>query len=253
MKSIHKEFQQLGKDRNQLTYKLLAILPEIYEKRIYKKHAASIFEYAGKYGGLSHGVVEKTLRLHKNLEGKPELAKKIATEGVHKVALIAKLATSETDKAWSENVSNMSKATLQEFAKEIRHKGEGPCEAAFRKKTIVLEGETLFLFEKLKKKLSKSEKISDIEVLKKLLEAKNSEDHAGRKVRSKKKLRSASPRCDSIPGDKINRYIPIKIKRKVIAEGKCSYPNCNKPYEHLHHQLLHKKSIFSQIMPIAQL
>ncbi len=51
-KELHRTFVKLGYDRRRLTNQLLAILPEIYERGIYKKYARTIEEYAGKFGGL---------------------------------------------------------------------------------------------------------------------------------------------------------------------------------------------------------
>ena len=122
--ALHKEFIRLGKDRRNLTYKLLALLPEIYKQEIFKKHGyTTIYEYAGRLGGLSDYVVDKTLRLQRHLEHKPFLTQAIETVGVHKVDMIARLATPETDRAWADKVENMSKAGLQELSKEARSKG----------------------------------------------------------------------------------------------------------------------------------
>lgn len=119
--SLHLKFVKLGSDRRKLTNELLALLPEIYEKKIYRKYAATIVEYAGKFGGLSKGVVLKRLRLEKYLEEKPLLKEAIKTEGVHKVALVANLATAETEAIWVDKLKNMSKAAVQELSKERRN------------------------------------------------------------------------------------------------------------------------------------
>ncbi|MFA6918379.1 MAG: hypothetical protein WC285_06185 [Candidatus Gracilibacteria bacterium] len=105
---LHKEFVRLGKDRRNLTYKLLALLPEIYKQEIFKKRGyATIYEYAGRLGGLSDYVVDKTLRLQRHLEHKPFLTQAIETVGVHKVDMIARLATPETDRAWADKVEHI--------------------------------------------------------------------------------------------------------------------------------------------------
>ena len=63
MENLHQQFVQLGRAKFRLDYKLLALLPDIYESGIWKKYAGSIYEYAAKFGGLSHSAVEKRLRL----------------------------------------------------------------------------------------------------------------------------------------------------------------------------------------------
>ncbi len=123
-KDLHRTFVKLGNNRRLLTNELLAILPEIFKRKIWCKYARTIEEYAGKFGGLSGEVVKKRLRLEKYLKDKPNLREAIATEGIHKVALVASLATVETDAAWADKVKNMSKPAIQELSKEVRWKME---------------------------------------------------------------------------------------------------------------------------------
>lgn len=181
-KELHQEFLKLGANRRKLTNELLALLPEIYDRKIYLKYASTIVEYAGKFGGLSKGVVSKRLRLEKYLSDKPKLREAIKTEGVHKVALVASVATEETEEAWVDKLKNMSKNAIQELSKEVRNKevkskeeanlfGDGslfgceqtasisaPCKAAPLKITIEITDENAFLFLKLKKKIEKESK-----------------------------------------------------------------------------------------------
>jgi hypothetical protein len=106
--SIHKQFLILGRERHKITYKLLALLPQIYKEKVYEKHGfATIYEYAGKLAGLSHSTVEKALKLEEKLKDKPLLQKAIETQGVHKVAIIANLATSENEKMFVDKVENI--------------------------------------------------------------------------------------------------------------------------------------------------
>jgi hypothetical protein len=121
---LHHEFIRLGSMRHKLKNRMLAILPEIYKSGIYKKYAGSIVEYAGKFGDIAKTTVMKRLRLEKNLEDKPFLKAVIEKVGVHKVALVAKIATAETDKIFAEKVENMSRVAVQSLSKELRARGE---------------------------------------------------------------------------------------------------------------------------------
>ncbi|MDP2643153.1 MAG: hypothetical protein Q8P62_04905, partial [Candidatus Peregrinibacteria bacterium] len=144
----------------------------------------------GKFGGLSKGVVLKRLRLEKYLSDKPKLRDAIRTEGVHKVALVASVATAETEEAWVDKLKNMSKNAIQELSKEVRNKeiearnenfndgslfgdlgqitaSSTPCKAASLKITIELTDETAFMFLKLKKKFGKN--LSNKEVMNEIL------------------------------------------------------------------------------------
>lgn len=101
---LHHEFIRLGSLRHKLKNKMLVILPLIYTSGIYKKYAGSIIEYAGKYGDIAKTTVVKRLRLEENLDYLPHLKAAIEKVGVHKVAMIAKIATVETDEALAENL-----------------------------------------------------------------------------------------------------------------------------------------------------
>lgn len=201
-KELHRKFIKLGNDRRKLTNQLLAILPEIFERKIYKKYAATIEEYAGKFGGLSKGVVKKRLRLEKYLKDKPNLKDAIKTEGIHKVALLASLATAENELALVDKLKNMSKVAVQELSKEVRNKiqqdglnnnqslfeancdpGDSStkinefcqancetnlCSAAPQRIRIDLEGDLFFMFLKLKKKYG--EQLKNHDIMKKIFE-----------------------------------------------------------------------------------
>ncbi len=238
-RELHGKFIKLGMDRRRLTNQLVALLPEIYERGIYKKYAATIVEYAGKFAGLSKSVVMKRLRIEKFLEGKPKLKELIASEGVHKVALVASLATSENDEVWADKVENMSKEALFELAKEVRHKGEmsvenaiTKCQAAPQSLKITLEGELFFLFHKLKKQFGKH--LSTTELLHLIfmesLEAK-----------PEKALKEPLVKRKDVPGNtfskKITRHNPVAIVREKLTEtkGRCAYPGCDRPHDVNHH------------------
>ena len=162
MKNLHKEFVRLGRERNQITYKLLALLPKIDELKVYEKQGyANIYDYAAKIAGLSPGVVDKALKIKEKLRDMPHLQKAIETQGINKVGIVAGLATKENEKELAEKVVHMSKPALQEYSKEVRGKATVSWQ-------VELDGEMMFLFLKLKKKLGKN--LSNKECLRKILE-----------------------------------------------------------------------------------
>lgn len=204
-KSLHLRFQKLGKNRRELTYQLLEILPEIFKKRIYKKlEFNSIYEYASKIAGLEKGVVKKCLNLEDKLHDKAKLKQAIGEVGVHKVALVTGVTTTETEVFWADKVKNTSKKTLQAMVKEERafrkeHKEslygtenaeKYECRAADEKVKIELDKEMQVLFFGLKQGLGTN--LSNKEALKKILK--------------------------HFPGEKA-----------------CVYPNCTKPAVEVHH------------------
>ncbi|MDP2642324.1 MAG: hypothetical protein Q8P62_00590 [Candidatus Peregrinibacteria bacterium] len=267
-KELHLEFLKLGANRRKLTNELLALLPEIYDRKIYLKYASTIIEYAGKLGGLSKGVVLKRLRLEKYLSDKPKLKEAIKTEGIHKVALVASVATAETEEAWVDKLKNMSKNAIQELSKEVRNKemeaekenfGESglfgdlvqmagtsaPCKAAPLKITVELTDEMAFMFLKLKKKAEASSgkffsnKEAMNEILKQLADKEFSE---------KAVVKTADQVCEKVILEdgfseekfqqKISRYIPAHVKKMATlsTHGKCAYPGCGHPAEIFHHR-----------------
>ncbi len=252
--NLHKEFVQLGKERNKLTYKLLALIPEIYSSGIYKTHAATIYEYTGKFGGLSKEVVKKVLRSERHLEDKPSLKAAVQKHGIHKVSMVATLATPETEKIWAERVENMSKSALQVLVKEVRSKEPTACapicRAAEEKIKIELTGELMFEFLKLKQEFEKEkkEKLSNTETMRTIFQKLKTPPQ--QKAKKQQKV---------LPGETFSkpakRYIPAHLKRATLAKTnkKCAYPNCQKPYEVIHHrERFAKHKSHESIIPLCK-
>jgi hypothetical protein len=272
--TLHKEFVRLGRERHKLTYKLLAILPKIYKLEIYKKYNfSSIYEYASKFAGIQCSIVDKTLQLNKNLRGKPHLQKAVESEGIHKVALVAKLATPASDAAFADKVKNIRKQSLEEFAREIRAKKKignsgandmtffssschtapnqdvpftSLCHAAPSTIKIELDDEMQFLFLKLKKKYGNH--LSNKEVLRKILkETQNSHSQKFSRGEIKKEISTGVNRQQKTAKKALDRkavaqkahtrYIPAHQKKAALqrSAGKCAYPGCLKPADHFHH------------------
>jgi len=254
MKNLHKQFVQLGRQRNQLTYKLLALLPEINEKKIYLKHGCnSIVEYAGKFGGLSRDVVKKALKVHKDVEDKPHLKAAIEKVGVHKVALISKVSTKENEKVLAETVENSNRSTVVELSKELRNQAKinstnietakqkiatelPKCQAAPSKLNIDLDEESQFLFLKLKKKLG--ETLNNKEALKKMLRElaklkklevsvcdnlKNKNEHKPQRSTKQQKQKSSKYFPGKIFDKNNNNFKNKQLKTTSIKETKSRY------------------------------
>jgi len=284
MKNIHKQFVQLGRQRNQLTYKLLALLPEINEKKIFLKHGCnSIVEYAGKFGGLSQEVVKKALKVHKDVEDKPHLKAAIEKVGIHKVGIISGAATKKNEKILAETVENAPTKSVQMLSKEIRNSNcqqLHSCQAAPVKMSIELDDEMQFQFLKLKKKFG--ENLSNREALRKMLSeleenhqnTKNKKDIQNKQQSKTIKTNNSNTKqqnqgnvtnfCVEIRDKKTkslrstkttSRYISVKIKKAALAKtgGKCAYPNCNKPAEIFHHcERFAETKNHSSIIPLCK-
>jgi hypothetical protein len=212
---LHKQFKKLGLQRHKLLNEMMIILPKIYESGIYKKYASSIFEYASKFGGIPGSTVEKRLRLEKHLADKPALKVAINDVGVHKVAMVATIATAETDKMYADKIKNMSKSAVQILSKEMRQKqrlkkeevgadlfstgsdspaqiGNYPCCAVPERVKVELDEEMTFLFLRLKGKFGKQMSNKQIMkmILEKMVESEFSVKESRTKREKKKKERS---------------------------------------------------------------
>ncbi|MFH1534336.1 MAG: hypothetical protein ABID64_05390 [Nitrospirota bacterium] len=270
--NLHKEFVRLGRERNQITYKLLALLPKIEKLKIYEQEGyANIYAYAAKIAGLSPEVVGKALKLQEKLKDMPHLQKAIETQGIHKVAIVAGLATKENEKELAKKVDNMSKPALQELSKEER----GKVATSWQ---VELDEKMIFMFLKLKKKFGKN--LSNKECLRKILEEmqerareqvqerarvrvqerarvrvqerarvrvnENSKSQRQGKIATKKsKPRRQAKEPTKIPGEKVHpqkagqagkivtRYFSVHQKRNLSEH--CSHQNCHRPAEVIHH------------------
>ncbi|MBI2634533.1 HNH endonuclease [Candidatus Peregrinibacteria bacterium] len=202
-KILHQKFVEFGRRRNKLTNEMLEILPDIFNSGIYKKYFPTIIEYAGKLGGIPKSTVLKRLNLEKHLENKPKLKEAIGKVGIHKVAMVATIATPETDAAFADKIENMSKSAVETLSKEFREKivrkNENNqifdfqeqqinfCKAVPKKMTIALDEEMTFLFLKLKNEYG--EKLSDREAMRIILQ-ETFDDKFGS---NKQKVKNSSP------------------------------------------------------------
>ena len=218
-KELHKQFVELGRERNKLTYTLLSLLPDIYNNGIYKKYCATIVEYAGKYGGLSKGVVKKTLRLEKHLDGKKLLKAAIAELGIHKINLVARVATKETEAVWLEKARSLSKSALEAAVREVR---SGKVASTIRVKLSV---KATTCFRSLKSKLEKG--LTDEQALEQLLLELQEQ-------KAEKKDKKLSVQKVILGSQIRTRYIPAAIKKAMPKL--CVYKKCNREVEVLHHR-----------------
>ncbi len=214
---LHNEFMEIGRSRHILTHKLLAILPEIYRSKIYRKYASSIFEYANRFGGLSDGVVRKTLNLSKKIPDNSLLAQSVEIVGVHKVDLVASLVTPDTEELWVKRMRTMSKSALQALTKEIR-KGrvDQPIFICIQPDTKLYE-----LFNEFKLKFP--DYFSSEFVLESVLGEID-----------QNKLNDYQGKIPEENVEKNKRYIPVRISKKLSRQ--CVYPGCNKDAREKHHR-----------------
>lgn len=240
---LHKEFVKLSFDIIKMKNKLISLLLEIYEKEIYKQHdCKTIYEYGFRYAKLSKEMVDKAVRTLKHLENKPFLKKVLETQGIHKVAMVATIATAETDEFYAQHVANMSKPALFEFAKEIRN-GNEKCHAVASKMQIELDEEMQTLFLKFKEKYAKN--LSNREalriMLKKVVVAGEDLNHRTEASNgcAKEKIVVPGNEVEEKPVNFSSRHISKTKKREILQKYhyQCAYPGCVKPVETMHHRI----------------
>lgn len=254
--NLHEQFVQLGRQKFELERKLAALIPQIYKQEIYKKYASDIYEYCRIYAGLSFGVVQKILQTFKRIQDKPALIQAVEKIGIHKVALVANVVTAENQHVVAERIEKMSKAAVEQFAKDFRREQKkmlfGEVSEVVK---IELDEEMQFLFNKLKKEIMKKENASEMsnkEALRKILIEMNTSKNVmvinngdNNVVKPEFKIKTQIPQTSkSIPGERfkkteqnISRNIPASRKREVVTEtaGKCVVNHCQKPFDHIHH------------------
>ncbi len=235
--ALHNKFVKLGKARSGISHQLLALLPEIFEEEIFRDYGCgSIYEYAARFGdGLSAGVVNKVLKLKENLAECPALFETVATQGVHKVAIVAGLASVENEQKLIDVVENMSKSAVQEYSKKRR----GKVSRVVTK--IEMDEEMEFLFLKLKKKLKT---ISNKETMKRLLQALDQQlfpayrtGRPGEKVGTRDEVGGKISGAEVVGKVIEPRHVPKAREHEVrqATNGRCCYDGCNRPIDELHH------------------
>lgn len=241
IEEIHQKFIQFGSNAKKWIHECKLLLPEIAKKRIWEhKGFSSIYEYAGKLAGLSHGQVDDALWILRKAFDKPELMAVARTKGINSIRPVVSIATKENAGFFGKKAMEMSKNTLAVYVRGLRKvaqvtendqsllSGEefrtGPktftneqsAQTSVSTKTISMElsPETADELEKLK--------INDWEELMKMFLKQHHE-----------KLEQQKPEKKVTK----SRHIPKKIEEFILKRsgGHCEYPDCRRKYEHFHH------------------
>ena len=132
-KELFELCRQYGREARKWKNKFVALLPEVYKRRLYRKKGyGSIFEFAAKLGGVSRNVVEDVIRIDDRLKDNPCLKSKISEVGLSKVKAVAYIVTPKTDRLWADNVSKMTRAALETHMKDIKKSIPGCMWTRFR-------------------------------------------------------------------------------------------------------------------------
>lgn len=124
-KQIYKLCQEYGGKSLKWEKKFIALLPEVYNRRIYKKFGfCSIHEFGAKLCGLSHNVVDEALRLGEKFKDMPELHNLMDCVGLSKLRAVAGIADKSTASLWAKKVRIMSRKALETLIRDLRRKQE---------------------------------------------------------------------------------------------------------------------------------
>ncbi|MBT6069146.1 hypothetical protein HOG48_05310 [Candidatus Peregrinibacteria bacterium] len=120
---LYQKCKQYGLQTRLWRRKFAGLLPEVAKRELHKKRGySSIYEFAGKIGGMTHDATAKILRMAAKLEDKPTLKKmlEMGEQGWSKIEKVAWVATPETEAKWAEKVRKMPKQALEVFVQEYR-------------------------------------------------------------------------------------------------------------------------------------
>lgn len=120
-RELYQYCQDVGAKARDWKKRFVALLPEVAKRNLHRKYGfASIVDFAGRLGGVGEYTVESVLRIQKYIEDKPALIEALPKVGVHKLRLIATIATKENQEILAKKVQEMSKSALEVWAREIR-------------------------------------------------------------------------------------------------------------------------------------
>ena len=240
---LHCYFVRYGTNAKEWMRKCILLLPEIEKYRIWEqKGFGSLHEYAGKLAGMSRATVDDALRILHHIEDKPALQKVVEAKGINAVRPVASIATLKTAEFWAEKATIMSKNTLEVYIKEYSRLEENTCTsteniaenpqqqaidnfAAENPQEISVPPKTTLVLQldpDLVTQLQKLKGTGDWNTLiQQLLEIRTAQ------------LEQQKPK----PVIANSRHIPAKIQRHVRhkTNNTCSFPNCAKPSQILHH------------------
>lgn len=214
---LHQQFSEYGKNAKEWLRKCSLMLPDIEKFEVWKeKGFNSIYEYAAKLACMSRGQVDDALRILRRIEDKPALLEVVAQKGLNTVRPVATVATKETAKFWAKKAIDLSRHELEEYVRSTKK------ESSDGDKEITIN---MRLKPATATKLQKFFNGDWNELMQKFIDLY--EKNLQSELEAEKPLKKVSN----------SKYRPKSINSYVHkrSQGKCEFPNCTKPYKHLHH------------------
>ncbi|MFH1284657.1 MAG: hypothetical protein ABIH78_03665 [Candidatus Peregrinibacteria bacterium] len=120
-KELYGLCQEFGKNIKIWKRKFAVCLPEVEKRKLYKKYGFhSLYEFAGKLGGLSQKTVNEILRTFQKVQDKPLLKAEIEKQGWAKVRAVTSIAENTEEENLVHMVRSMSKPVLEEAVRIIK-------------------------------------------------------------------------------------------------------------------------------------
>jgi len=236
--------------------KFVALLPEVFKRRIYRKFGfCSIYEFGAKLCGLSNNIVDEALRLGEKFKDMPELLNLMDEVGLSKLRTIAGIADKSTASVWANRVRKMSRKALETLIRDIKRENSQkiPGDGNWKNSTLeILQPQVqTFDFESAPE-LSKTpnmstprerfsmdldlKTITQLKLIKQKFEKETGEKLCWNEVvkMAAEVLLTEAPVREYKQRKSNSRPIPAKKRREMPRI--CTAPGCNEPAEEIHHK-----------------
>lgn len=241
IEEIHQKFIQFGSNAKKWIHECKLLLPEIAEKRIWEhKGFSSIYEYAGKLAGLSHGQVDDALWILRKALDKPELMAVARTKGINSIRPVVSIATKENAKFFAKKALEMGKNTLAVYVSGLRKVAQYT-----ENEKSLLEGEEFRTGPKIVPNEQATQAIAGTKTLSMELSPETAAELEKLKINDWEELMKMFLKLhrekleEQKPQKKVTKshYIPKKIQEFILKRsgGHCEYPHCRRKYADFHH------------------
>lgn len=244
-RDLYERCQEYGGNAKEWLRRFAGLLPEVYKRRLYKKHGfVSIHEFAKKLGGMNERTVDKVINLAHRLEGLPMLRALLESGevGWSKVEVVVAVAQPENQATWVKNLKELTKNNLVKAVKQAREDFKLSAGGHGENKITILQDwghlgfpisphiEQKFRSYKHQCEKKKGCRLSWNQVLEIILKGEPLHKEVVEVV--------VCPDCAKRKGlNAQSRAVPVAVERLVLAryKGKCGFPGCKMPYQELHH------------------
>lgn len=280
-KELYELCQRYGGNAKEWLKKFGGLLPDVYERKLYKKYGfISIHEFAKKLCGMNEETVNKILNLARKLVETPTLLSlfKNGEVGWSKMEKIAGIANQNNEKDLVVKVQTLPRKVLENYTREQKRVSPGREEENDLTTSQGLSDVDLgqgnddltitpYLtsYKKLNFSLSsKTEK--KLRYIKSALEKNNGRPLSWNQVfamwpyqlNKEKIVVQVCPECAKKKGQNAKtRHIPIDVRRILIYKygNHCAFPKCYKAIAEFHHlkrYSIHKSHDPDEIVPLCK-